>query len=111
MIFDSIRNESNQRFPTHLDPHFRKIDFHSELLPGVHVRIMRLLEGSLELVQLVGGEGRPVSAMLLLPAVSVQIVPAACPEFLVAATAGGVAAVLTWNPREWSGLLGNGRYG
>lgn len=72
---------------------------------------MRLLEGSLELVQLVSGEGRPVSTMLLLATVPVQIVPAACSEFLVAATAGGIAAVLTWNPREWSGLLGNGRYG
>lgn len=56
---------------THLDADFRKIDFHSELLPGVHVRIMRFLEGSLELVQLVGGEGRPVSTMLLLAAVPV----------------------------------------
>lgn len=72
---------------------------------------MRLLEGPLELVQLVGGEGRPVSTLLPLAAFPVQIVPAACAEFLVAAAAGGVAAVLTWNPREWSGLFGNGRYG
>jgi len=64
-------------------------------------------------VQLVGREGRPVTTVLLLAPVAVYVVPAARAKFLVAAAAGGVAAVLTWKPRqrEWSGLLGNGCYG
>lgn len=61
---------------------------------------MGLLERSLEFVQLVGREGRPVATMLLLAPVAVYVLPAACAEFLVAAAAGGVAAVLTWKPQQ-----------
>jgi len=98
---------------THLNTNFREIDLHSELLPGVDVRVVGLLECSLELVQLVGREGCPVATMLLLTPIAIYVLPAARPELLVAAAASGVAAVLTWKPRqrERSGLLGNGRYG
>lgn len=61
---------------------------------------MRLFERPLELVQLVGREGGPVAAMLLLAAVAVYVVPATRAEFLVAAAAGGVAAVLTWGEKS-----------
>lgn len=96
---------------THLNTNFREIDLHGKLFPGVDVRVVRLFERPFELVQLIGREGRPVTAMLLFAAVAVYVVPAARAEFLVTAAAGGVAAVLTWEPRqrEWSGLLGNGR--
>lgn len=86
---------------THLDADFRQIDLHGELLPGVDVRVVGLLKRPLELVQLVGGEGRPVTTVLLLAAVAVYVVPAARAEFLVAAAAGRIAAVLTWKPREY----------
>jgi len=61
---------------------------------------MGLLERPLELVQLVGREGCPVAAVLLLTPVAVYVIPAARAELLVAAAAGGVAAVLTWGERE-----------
>lgn len=59
------RNEKRE-FRTHLDAHFRQIDLHGELLATVHVRVVALLEGALQLVQLVRGEGGAVAAVLLL---------------------------------------------
>lgn len=50
----------------HLDPDFRQIDLHGQLLAAVHVRVMGLLERSLKLVQLIGGERGAVPAVLLL---------------------------------------------
>lgn len=85
---------------THLNTYFREVDLHGELFPGVDVRVVGLFERSLELVQLIGREGRPVTTMLLLAPVAVYVLPAACAEFLVAAAAGGVAAVLTWKPQQ-----------
>lgn len=85
---------------THLNTNFREVDLHGELLPGVYVRVVGLFERSLELVQLVGREGCPVATVLLLASVTVYVLPAACAELLVAAAAGGVAAVLTWKPRQ-----------
>lgn len=79
-----------------LNTYFREIDLHGKLLSGVDVRVVGLLERSLEFVQLVGREGRPVATMLLLAPVAVYVLPAACAEFLIAAAAGGVAAVLTF---------------
>jgi len=99
---------------THLNTNFRKVHLHGELLPGVDVRIVGLLERSLELVQLVSREGSPVATMFLLAPVTVYVLPATRAEFLVATAAGGVAAVLTWKPQQresGQGLLGNGRYG
>lgn len=78
-----------------LNANFRQVDLHGELLPGVDVRVVGLLERSLELVQLVGREGGPVATVLLLAPVAVYVLPAARAELLVAAAAGGVAAVLT----------------
>ena len=37
---------------THLDPDLRQVDLHGELLSAVHVRVVRLLECPLQLVQL-----------------------------------------------------------
>lgn len=42
-----------------------QVDFEGQLLSAVHVRVVRLLEGSLQFVQLEGGEGGPVAAVLL----------------------------------------------
>lgn len=85
---------------THLNTNFREVDLHGEFLPGIYVRVVGLLERSLELVQLVGREGCPIATVLLLASVAVYVLPAACAELLVAAAAGGVAAVLTWKPRQ-----------
>lgn len=97
--FASIRFFSFWRSLTHLNTYFREVDLHGELLSGVDVRVVRLFERSLELVQLVGREGRPVATVLLLTPVAVYVLSAACAEFLVAAAASGVAAVLTWKPQ------------
>ena len=43
----------------HLNPCLRQPDLDGQLLPGEHVRVLRLLEGPLQLVQLEGGEGGP----------------------------------------------------
>lgn len=51
---------------SHLDSNLWKVDLHGQLLPAVHVWIVGLLEGALQLVQLVGGEGGAVAAVLLL---------------------------------------------
>lgn len=50
----------------HLHAHLRQVDLHGELLARVHVRVVALLEGALQLVQLVGGEGGAVPPVLLL---------------------------------------------
>lgn len=53
----------------YLHPGLAEVEPHRELLPGEDVRVLRLLEGPLQLVQLVGGEGGPAPAHLprLLP--------------------------------------------
>ena len=51
-------------FP-HLHSDFWQVDLHGQLLPGVDVGVVGLFEGPLQLVQLVGGEGGPVAAVLL----------------------------------------------
>ena len=50
----------------YLHPDLRQVDLHGQLLAAVHVRVVGLLEGALQLVQLVGGEGGAVAAVLLL---------------------------------------------
>ena len=57
----------------YLDSDFRQVDLHGELLPAVDVRVVGLLEGSLQLVQLVRGEGCPVTTVLLLIGIVVPI--------------------------------------
>ena len=57
----------------YLNSNFWKIHFHGQLLPAVDVRVVRLLKGPLQLVQLVGGEGGPVAPVLLLVGVIVPI--------------------------------------
>lgn len=52
--------------PSYLNSDFREVDLHGELLAAVHVRVVGLLKGTLQLVQLVGGEGGAVAPVLLL---------------------------------------------
>lgn len=52
-------------FGSYLYSDLRQVNFESQLLSAVHVRVMRLLEGSLQLVQLEGGECCPVSTVFL----------------------------------------------
>lgn len=51
---------------SYLHSDFRQVHLERQLLPAVHVRVVGLLEGSLQLVELEGGEGGPVAAVLLL---------------------------------------------
>ena len=50
---------------SYLDSDFRQVDLHGELLARVDVRVVRLLERPLQLVQLVRRERRPVPPVLL----------------------------------------------
>ncbi len=47
-----------------LDAHLGQVDLDGELLAAVHVRVVGLLEGALELVQLKGGECGAVASVL-----------------------------------------------
>lgn len=49
----------------YLHSYFRQVDLHCQLLAAVHIGIVGLLEGSLQLVKLVGGEGGAVSPVFL----------------------------------------------
>lgn len=51
-------------FPTYLNSDFWQVDFNGELFSAVHVGIVGPFEGSLELVQLIGGESGTVAAVL-----------------------------------------------
>ena len=42
-----------------LHPGLAQVEFQGQLLPRKHVRVRGALEGPLQLLQLVGGEGRP----------------------------------------------------
>jgi len=54
----------------YLYAHLGQVHFHGEFLSAVHVRVMRFLESSLQLVQLVRGERRAVTPMLFLTRVT-----------------------------------------
>lgn len=49
---------------TYLNPGLGEVESHRQFLPGEYVRVLRLLEGPLQLVQLIGGEGGPAPADL-----------------------------------------------
>lgn len=51
---------------SYLDSDLREVHLHGELLAAVHIRVVGLLEGTLQLMQLVGGEGGAVASVLLL---------------------------------------------
>lgn len=53
---------------SHLHPRLAEVEPHGELLAREHVGVLRLVEGALELVQLVRGEGGPAAAHLLVQA-------------------------------------------
>lgn len=50
----------------HLHSDLRQVDFQRQLLAAVHVRVVGLLKRPLQLVQLEGGERRPVPTVFLL---------------------------------------------
>ena len=50
----------------YLDPGLRQVDLHGDLLPGVDVGVVGLLEGALQLLQLGRGEGGADPALLAL---------------------------------------------
>ena len=56
----------------YLNADFRQVDLHGQLLPAVDVRVVGLLEGPLQLMELIGGEGGAVSPVLLLRVVIVS---------------------------------------
>jgi len=49
---------------SYLDAGFSQVYFHGDLLPGVNVRVVCLLEGALQLLQLGGSESCPDAALL-----------------------------------------------
>ena len=49
---------------SHLDPGLGEVDLHGDLLPGVDVRVVRLLERTLKLLQLRRRERRPDPTLL-----------------------------------------------
>lgn len=49
---------------SHLDPGLGQVYLQRQLLPGVDVRIVRLCEDSLQLLQLGAGEGGPDAPLL-----------------------------------------------
>lgn len=51
---------------SHLHSDLGEVHLHGQLLSAVHVRVVGLLKGTLQLVQLVGGEGGAVASVLLL---------------------------------------------
>ena len=58
---------------TDLDPDFRQVDLEGQLLPAVHVRIVRLLKGPLQLVKLVRGERGAVTPVFLLVGAVIRV--------------------------------------
>ena len=52
-------------FNSYLDPRFWQVDFERHLFPHEDVRVSRLLEQILEYIQLLSGEGGPLTPLLL----------------------------------------------
>lgn len=50
---------------SYLNADFWQVDLHSQLLPTVDIWVVGLLEGSLQLMELIGGEGGAISPVLL----------------------------------------------
>ena len=48
---------------TYLDPRFGEFGSLRQFFPGVNIRILRPLKGLLQLIQLIGREGRPRPAL------------------------------------------------
>ena len=57
----------------YLNSDFWQVDFHCQFLPAVNIRIVTLLKSPLQFMELVGGEGCPVAAVLLLVRVIISI--------------------------------------
>ena len=51
---------------TYLHANLGQIDFHSKLLPGIDVGIMRFLKGSFQFMKLVGGKCSAITTMFFL---------------------------------------------
>lgn len=82
---------------SYLHSDLRQVDLQRQLLPAVHVRVVGLLEGSLQLVQLEGGEGGPVPAVLLLRVLVVRQLGVSVRRVGTHGGVGGAAgATRTW---------------
>ena len=84
-----------------------QVDLERQLLAAVHVGVVGLVEGALQLVQLEGGEGGAVSAVLLLGVVLLLVlgvlsaaVPARRVRRAVGRTVRGGGAAHTWRRGE-----------
>ena len=94
-----------------------QVDLQRQLLAAVHVGVVGPVEGALQLVQLEGGEGGPVPAVLLLGVVLLlllllllfllRVLSACLPARRVCSRAvgrtvrGGGGAAHTWSRRRW----------
>jgi hypothetical protein len=65
-----IKNIEKYTGEAYLYAHLGQVHFHGEFLSAVHVRVMRFLESSLQLVKLVRGERRAVTPMFFLTRVT-----------------------------------------
>ena len=91
----------------YLHSDLRQVDLERQLLAAVHVGVVGLVEGALQLVQLEGGEGGPVPAVLLLGVVLLGVlgvlsaaVPARRGRGAVGRTVRGGGAAHTWRRGE-----------
>lgn len=55
----------NTLLEAYLHSHFWEVNFHGQLFTAVNVGVVGLLEGTLQFVQLVGGEGGSVAPVFL----------------------------------------------
>lgn len=58
---------------TYLYSDLREVDLHGELLTAVHIRVVRLLKGTLQLMELVCGECGAVSPVLFLRLLHIRL--------------------------------------
>ena len=94
---------------SHLHPRLSKVQPHGQLLPGEHVGVLGLLEGSLKLVQLEGGEGgaRPTDLPRLVRVIQLPVLEAERQVFLFLLLLGVAVVVFldlrfgVWRVLEW----------
>lgn len=65
LLKSTFGNNNHKYKSTDLHPNFGQIHFHRQFFSRIDIGIMAFLEGPLQFVQLVRGEGRPIPAVLL----------------------------------------------